>query len=180
MNTRFSGFISPVGLPVDYRSATGNASRDESLAVYLAFETAAAGALFNLNLFTQVGFPPSPFGALGTWPPVFRAYRRFWDAMERLVVVFGQLVILGAPDVTLAAYEFTEAFGAVTGAIEVRRWQVKSSSDFARLHAAASEAFRKYLLAVREDLNLRRPPTALSDTRAEAMPDSSQPDGTSD
>jgi hypothetical protein len=119
---------------------------------YLAFASAATDMLFNLHFIASVG-SPGLVGALWTWPPLWRAHRDLFDALNRLLVATSLMVIAGSEAANDAAYEFGQTIEPLTNSLVVRSRKLAKPADYEELQQRAGGTLREFLLVVRSEMS---------------------------
>lgn len=118
---------------------------------YLAFANAATDMLFNLHFIANVG-NPGFVGALWSWPPLWRAHRDLFEALNRLLGATSLMVITGSEAANEAAYEFGQTIEPLTSGLAVRGRKLVKSADYQERQQRAGAALREFLLVARNEM----------------------------
>lgn len=119
---------------------------------YLAFAGAATDMLFNLHFIANVG-NPGLVGALWSWPPLWRAHRDLFDALNRLLGATSLMVIAGSEAANQAAYEFGQTIEPLTSGLVVRGRKLVKAADYEERQQRAGAALRRFLLVARNEMS---------------------------
>jgi hypothetical protein len=118
---------------------------------YLAFANAATDILFNLHFIANVG-NPGFVGALWSWPPLWRAHRDLFDALNRLLGATSMMVVTGSEVANEAAYQFGQTIEPLTSGLVARGRKLVKAPDYEERQQRAGAALRGFLLVARNEM----------------------------